>query len=476
MRLIYTAITILFISTQIFSQNPVEKFTNQSQLQYANISISVKDLKTGKEVYTHRPNHATIPASTMKVITTATALELFGPDYQYQTKLEYDGSIDANGTLNGDLYIVGSGDPTLGSTKLGDPYFLNKWVKAVTDAGIKKINGTIIADESCFDNEGANAKWTWDDIGNYYAPAIYGIAYLDNTLRVTFKSGEVGTKPEIIKTSPIIEGLYIDNNLNSSRIKFDSAYFYGSPRSLTRSVRGEIPANRPEFVVMAELPDPGLKLAQDFQKLLQERNVSVTSMPKTYAASEKKFPIDFPNRTVVYTHLSPTMKEIIKEINHASNNFYAEQVFKSLSTKNYQVASNKLSIDIIANFWLTKGLDIRQLFMADGSGLSPTNAVSANFLSNILIYMYNKSANSKTFFSSLPTAGKNGTVAGFLKNTSLNEKVFVKSGTLTRVKSYSGYIMDGKREWVFTVIVNNSLGNAWRTSALIEQFLVDICK
>lgn len=472
--------TIIFISLLLFSrlilaQNPVDKFINHPQLKHANISFSVKDLKTGKEVYSHRPNHATIPASTLKVITTATALELFGPDFRYETKLAYDGSIDADGVLNGNLYIIGSGDPTLGSTKLGDAYFLNKWTRAIVNAGIKKINGTIIADESCFDSEGANPKWTWDDIGNYYAPGIYGIAYLDNTLRVTFKSGEIGSKPKIVNINPKIEGLYIENNLASSRITFDSAYFYGSPRSLTRSVSGAIPANRPQFVVMAELPDPGLKLAQDLQQMLTEYNVAVTSMPKVISNQNKFLQTDYPQKTAIYTHLSPPLKEIIKEINRASNNFYAEQLFKTISLKHHQTATNKSSINVINNYWRAKGFDTKQLFMSDGSGLSPTNAVSADFLTQIMMYMHHKSPHKEAFFESLPTAGKNGTVAGFLRKTSLNEKVFVKSGTLTRVRSYTGYIMDGKREWAFTIIVNNSLGNAWRTSALIEQLLVDIC-
>ena len=222
-------LNILF-SINIYSNNPVDKFTSTPILRNANISVMVKDLKTGRALYNYRANNATIPASTMKVITTATALELFGPDYRFETLLAYDGQIDDNGVLNGNLYIIGSGDPTLGSSKTGDQHFLSKWVSAIKAAGITKINGSIVPDESKFDNEGSNPKWTWDDIGNYYAPGIYALAYLDNTLRVTFKSGTAGTKPEIIDMTPTVNGLTIENNLLSSRISFDSAYFYGAPK------------------------------------------------------------------------------------------------------------------------------------------------------------------------------------------------------------------------------------------------------
>lgn len=477
MRLTYfTILASCILSANIFSQTTVDKFTQQSLLQNANISILVKDLKTGNEIAAYRANNLTVPASTLKVVTTATALEIFGPDFRYETVLSHDGKIDSNGVLNGNLYIVGSGDPTLGSSKLGDRYFLNKWVAAIKSAGIKKINGRIIADESRFDNEGANPKWTWDDIGNYYAPGIYGIAYLDNTLRVTFKSGAAGTKPEIIKTEPVVEGLVIDNNLLSSRITFDSAYFYGSSRSLTRSVRGEIPANKPDFLVMAELPDPGLTLAQNFQSMLNEQKIEISFPPSVLSSVEFSFPAGMPTRTTLYTHYSVPLSEIIKEINVKSNNFYAEQLFKSISLSRDRVATNKRSTDIIANFWKAKGLDVNQLYQVDGSGLSPANAVSAAFLSEVLTYMYHTSKHKNIFFNSFPIAGKSGTVAGFLKKTSLEGKVYAKSGTISRVKSYAGYIIDDRREWVFSIIINNSKGNSWQTLSKIEDFLIDITK
>lgn len=467
---------LILFSIHLYAQSPVDNFINNPLLKNANISLLVKDLKTGKELHNYRANSATIPASTMKVVTTATALEVLGPDFRYETLLAYDGKIDAAGVLNGNLYIIGSGDPTLGSSKMGDPHFLSKWAVAVKAAGITKINGSIISDESKFDNEGANPKWTWDDIGNYYAPGIYALAYLDNTLRVTFKSGTIGTKPEIVNINPPLNGLNIENNLLSSRISFDSAYFYGSPKSMHRSVRGEIPANKPGFVVRAELPDPGLALAQDFHRILTEQKIEITSAPLTLPASGFSFPTNTVTRTPLYTHYSVPMSQIVKEINEKSNNFYAEQVFKSLSLSRDAVATNRRSVDIIRNFWKSRGLDINQLFQYDGSGLSPANSVSAAFLTDIMEYMYKKSKHKDVFFNSLAIAGKKGTIAGFLKNTPLDGKVFAKSGTISRVRSYSGYIILDDKEWVFSVMVNNSNGNSWQTLSRIENLLLDIIK
>jgi serine-type D-Ala-D-Ala carboxypeptidase/endopeptidase (penicillin-binding protein 4) len=460
----------------LYPQNPVDKFVGNPLLRNANISLLVKDLKTGKELHSHRANVATIPASTMKVVTTATALEIFGPDFRFETTLSHDGRIDASGVLNGNLYITGSGDPTLGSSKMGDSTFLSKWVAAIKSAGITKINGSIVADESRFDNEGSNPKWTWDDIGNYYAPGIYALSYLDNTLRVAFRSGTPGSTPEIIDVSPFVEGLSIENNLRSSRITFDSAYFYGAPKSMHRTVRGEIPANRPRFVVRAELPDPGLTLALDFQRQLLLNNIEVTAPATTISASGFNFPASMPVKTSIYTHYSVPLSQIIKEINEKSNNFYAEQLFKSISLSRDAMATNKRAVDIVRNFWRSKGLDVNQLFQLDGSGLTPTNAVSANFFIALMEYMYKQSKHKDVFFNSLAIAGKTGTIAGLLKNTSLNGKVFAKSGTIARVRSYTGYIIQDDREWVFTIMVNNSNGNSWQTLSRIEDFLTDITK
>lgn len=463
---------MLAVYLPLVAQNPIEKFINQPIFRHANISILVRDLETGKDIWEHRPFSATIPASTMKVITTATALELLGADYRYETQLSYDGNLGADGVLNGNLYITGSGDPTLGSSKMGDKDFLSKWVAAIKKAGIRQITGNIIGDESRFDNEGSNSKWTWDDIGNYYAPGINALTYLDNTVSVSFRSGAPGSQPEIIEISPEIPGMQIENNLQSSNISFDSAYFYGAPKSMHRSVRGEIPANKPVFVVRAEIPDPALLLAQDFYKKLRSEGVEVKGTPACQSANMQNTPATL--RTTIYTHYSTTLNEIVNEANQKSNNFYTEQIFKSLSLTRQAVASNKNAKDVIRNFWRSKGLNVNQLFQEDGSGLSPTNAVSAAFFTDLMQYMYKQSRNKEVFFNSLSVAGQAGTLSGVLRNTKLSGKVYAKSGTIARVRAYTGYVVQGNKTYAFAILVNNSSSNSWQTLSRIEELLLDM--
>ena len=145
--------------------------------RYANIGICIKDLTTGRVIESYRPQNAIPPASVMKVLTTATALEVLGADTCILTVLEYSGKIE-KGCLIGNLYIHGYGDPTLGSLNQGQA-FLKTWVQAVQNAGIKEISGGVVADMSYFDGDALNPAWLWEDAGNYYAPGIFSIAYMD---------------------------------------------------------------------------------------------------------------------------------------------------------------------------------------------------------------------------------------------------------------------------------------------------------
>jgi D-alanyl-D-alanine carboxypeptidase/D-alanyl-D-alanine-endopeptidase (penicillin-binding protein 4) len=465
----YILFSFLFIANCLIAGNPVDDFINNRLLENANVSLMVKDLKSDRVIYEYRSRNSIIPASTMKLVTTATALELYGADFRFETILEYDGNISTDSILNGNLYIRGCGDPTLGSEKMGDINFLNQWVNAIRKAGIKRINGKIVADATIWDDEGVNPKWTWDDIANYYAPGAYGISYLDNTFRVVLRSGNLGTSPEIIRIAPEIPGLVLDNRLKSSSINFDSAYFYGAPKSLNRSIYGQIPAARTAFTIKGEIPNPPMLLAKHLHERLLQSKIFISSMPADKAEYNTI-------RKPIYSHFSPPLSQIITEINVKSNNHYAEQLFRSLSRNNQSATTTKDAIQNIRAFWRAKGLPVSQLFQLDGSGLTPTNAVSAQFYVDLLSYMHNRSKYKEQFYKSLAVSGETGTLAAFLVKTPLKGKVKAKSGTISRVKSYAGYIEVNDRTLVFAVMVNNANGNSTQVTKKIEEFLLSVAQ
>jgi len=175
----------LFVPVHAQAQQVVEQLLKRPDMQGASFSISVKEVESGQTIYAYDSSRELIPASVMKLVTTATALEILGEDFCFPTSLEYDGNIK-DGVLNGNLYIKGSGDPSLGSAYLSEDNthenneFIPVWIAAIQKAGIRRITGSVIADESIFDMEGTSAKWVNEDLGNYYAAGSYGLSVFDN--------------------------------------------------------------------------------------------------------------------------------------------------------------------------------------------------------------------------------------------------------------------------------------------------------
>ena len=440
-------------------------FRENEVLRNAAISLKVIESGSGRSICEYLPNTALIPASTLKILTTATALELLGPDFRFETRIEKEGKILAGGKLEGNLYIRGGGDPSLGSKQLGKPDFLDNWVEAIRQAGIKALSGKVLTDESFFDNEGINPRWTWQDMGNYYAAPAYAIAYLDNSYELALRSGSVGSKPEILGTTPPLPKLSFENHLKSAAIAIDSAYIYGAPRSWQRSIYGAIPANRSRFVVKGDIPHPGQVLAAHLEAKLRAKGISVERRQLKATGS----------RQALYKHYSPSLSDIISRINTKSDNLYAEHVFRYLgASAQTQKSTSNAAIARLSAFWQSKGLPVEQLFMYDGSGLSPVNAVSAAFLVEVLRYMQQESKYGAAFKASLPLAGKEGTVASFLKQTSLEAKARVKSGSVERVRAYAGYIEQKGKSYIFAIIVNNANGKSAAVRKKIEELLVDL--
>lgn len=465
----YVFLLLFMLSTVVYGQTPLENFLSNPAFKDANVGVYVLNLTTGKTLYEHRSNFVIPPASTQKIVTTSAALELLGQDFTFCTYLETEGEM-VNGVLQGNLYIRGTGDPTLGSSKVGDPYFLTRWVQALKRKGITQIKGNIIADASFFDLDAINPRWVWEDIGNYYAAGVYALPYMDNTLNYQLSSTTIGQKATVIKTIPQIDGLVIDNHILCTNVNFDGAVVHGIPYDNKRYLSGRIPANQGVFGLKGDIPNPPLLLAQHFKKQLQKEGITVSGVA-TYITEH-----DNTARTTLYEHYSEPLSEILKEINQNSNNLYAEQLFRYLGSKMGTPCTIANSVSMIQNCWRNRGVNLQSSFIMDGCGLAPQDAISAQSLVNILTYMY-KGKNSKVFIESFPVAGQSGTLKGFLRKTELEGNVQAKSGTTSRIKSYAGYMTAANGDvLVFAVIVNNAACKVRQVTPMIENFLLEIYK
>lgn len=450
------------IKTVVEKQSyPIDSFINSENIKHSNLGFYAVDLKTGEVVGNYRSETALVPASVMKVVTSATALEVLGADTTLETKLIIDGNIK-NNTLSGDIYIKGGGDPTLGSDRvaINRELFLKEWTNSLKEAGITTILGDIIILDDLFGYEGIPGNWLWEDMGTGYAPGTYGISIFDNIYTLYLSSGAPGTTPKVTKISPNIEGLSLDNQSKVSFKKKNNISVRGVPLDKKRKIFGEVPSNQTRISLKSDIPDPGLFLGQYFYNYLKNNGVVVKGKVLTARLTSK----NPKNPQVIATTNSVPLSDIVKILLTKSDNHYTESLFQIL---------NKSENINIPEFWKEKGIDTDVLIMRDGSGLSRSDVLSTKLLVDILSYMENNfDKKSEIKFEELfPVAGVNGTVSEFLKNTPLEGKVRVKSGSMNGIQSYTGYVENNGNKYAFAIVINHWNGNRSELRKEIEQLL-----
>lgn len=459
---------------------PVKWLLQAPYMRGASFSLVVKDVQEGRTVYSYDTDRLQSPASVLKTVATATALEILGEDYRYPTTLEYDGILE-NGTLEGNLYIKGSGDPSLGSSHFapGQNKFLSTWIAALQKAGIKHITGSVISDESIFDTEGVSIKWLREDMGNYYAPGSYGISIFDNMYKLSLQTGAAGTRPVLKGTEPDIPFIRFKNYLKTALVSSDSAYIIGAPLDDVRYLYGVLPANREAYVLKGDIPDPALYLARYLTDQLQQKGIRVDGSPSCYRIEVEENRWKKGERKEIVTTYSPTLREIASVCNHVSHNLYADALVKTVGLqykprRNEMISSFGRGVQVVKEYWEKKGLDVFPLRMNDGSGLAPADKVSAGFMGELLVYMATESAVSDAFIASLPQAGIEGSVRNFLKGSKLQGKAHLKSGGITGVRSYAGYITKDGKTYAVAVFSNNYSCSMSRMTGALEKLLLQL--
>lgn len=458
---------LLCLSLAVSAQNTAV-FRSKSY-KHASVSVCVLDLNTSKVVAQYNQAQSVTPASVLKLMTTAAAIEMLGPDFRFETKLMTSGNIE-NDRLTGDLTIVGGGDPSLGSKQVtgNQEAFLLDWVKAVRDAGINKVEGRILVDASAYDDEGVSPFWLWEDIGNYYATGVYGLNVFDNSFKLDLKSGSNGTKSEITGMTPQIPGLTIENHLLAANNDQDSAYLYGAPFQNEMRLFGTMPANRAHFTIRGQMPDPATYLAHRFKEELLKAGIQVVDEARSTRLLTNETSTD---RKLMHRTKSVPLSQIVGVIHEKSDNFYTECLLRQLA----RISTNKPAtardgIQVVKAFWKKKGLDLSALAMYDACGLSPNNRVSAELLAHVLKQMASK----PLFEQSLPLAGVEGTVSGFLNGTPLDGKLRLKSGSNQVVNSYAGYYRANGKNYAVVMMVNYANASRFQIRKDMETFLLSL--
>jgi D-alanyl-D-alanine carboxypeptidase/D-alanyl-D-alanine-endopeptidase (penicillin-binding protein 4) len=466
---------LAFLSVGSFSQEKSsETFYADSSLLHASVSLCVAEAETGKIIIDYNSGISLAPASVMKVITSAAALELLSPGYTFKTTIGYTGTLNKRtGRLRGNIIILGGGDPSLGSAYFPEHYndFILNWVTEIKKLGIKRITGKVISDDSYFDLLPAPAKWLWEDLGNYYGAGAYGLSVFDNTYDIHFKTLSEGTPPVIKDVFPPECRSELSEYLIASGT-IDEGYVFSSPYSNKGWIAGSIPVSQEDFVLKASISDPPLLLAKLMTERLKAGGVKVSGIATTVRHEQNYKSEKF---VTVSETLSPPLSDIISVLNHESVNLIAEHLIKELGKKFKNAGSTVSGAVVINDFLKNSGLDKNGMFIEDGSGLSPLNAINTRELVRLLVYMKNKGKYFNEYYSSFPDAGKNGTLKNYFRDPIFESRLKAKSGSMTRVRSFAGYFTTKKgKNMVFSIIINNFSGSPKNIISEIEDNIKDL--
>jgi D-alanyl-D-alanine carboxypeptidase/D-alanyl-D-alanine-endopeptidase (penicillin-binding protein 4) len=441
-------------------QKAFDKLQLDSQCRYASLSLTVMDVSSGKEVFSANPGMGLAPASTMKTITTITAFNMLGKDFKYQTNVVYSGSI-TDGTLNGDIIIKGSGDPTLGSPRYEsskEEHILALMTDAIRKAGIKKINGRIIGDDSVFGSQSIPDGWIYEDIGNYYGAGPSGLCWRENAYEIKLRTGEIGSPISIIREEPDMPYLkYVCEATNAPAHTGDDTYAYPPINGNTVYIRGTYAADQTKKYINASLPDPAYDAALRLADTLKQLGITISGGPESTTTLTAKSQNTQTATQPLLTISSPELSKIIYWTNQKSINLYAEQLLKTLAWKAGKLPSTANGVETLQNFWQQKGIDVNSLNVFDGSGLSPADRVTTRTIATILQSAVNQPWY-HDFYESLP----------------VYNDMHMKSGSIINVLNYAGYQTHDGKQLCFSIMVNNYNGSTREIKEKIFRVLDEL--
>lgn len=385
-----------FFSFATFASDPVERFVASGAVDPDMCAVMVMDLSDGKVMGSHNADKGLVPASINKVVTIASLIEKSGIDFEYETKVYAGGKI-SHGELDGNLIIVGGGDPSLGADvePVGTD-IIPEIVEALRKKGVRNILGKIVVDESIFPGPCTPPSWQSGDLSRAYGTGCHGFNY-------------------------------------------------------HRNCSGNASVSNPAAVFISRLCNA---MATE----------GITVADKSGYESKRQ--------TLILTHKSPPVDEIMRSCMKRSDNLYAETFVRTLAMLHGKEASTTAGTRIETDFWQKKHLPMDGVVLVDGSGLSRSNRMTAQFMTNLLKHM----ADNVDFASFFPLAGQEGTLRNFLKNTPLDSYIALKTGSMNGIQCYAGYKLDDDYAPTHAVVVmvNGFRGSRDAVKKAVARMLLDM--
>lgn len=450
-------------------QARIAEVLRKPELAPAMVGIKVASLDTSRVLFEENASKLLRPASNMKLYTVAAALDRLSPDYRFITSVYASVRPDSAGILHGDLTIYGRGDPSIAARFNSGDYFkgINDLASRVASAGVKRVDGDLIGDETYFTGPQYGSGWTWEDLQWWYGAEVSALTINDNALDLLVKPGTELGAPAIITTGPPDPLLTIVNRVVTGT--------KGSKRQLTLhrglnaaalEIEGSVPLDDQGYSAGVGISHPALLFVYLLRSALAQRGVIVTGKSRTLAPSAHSSSATAPisaGLIEIASMQSPPLGVVAAQTLKPSQNLYTELILRTLgkvvapaSTASNPIrTSEDAGLEVVRGFLKEAGVNPGWLVLTDGSGLSRNDMVTAEATLQLLIYM-SRHPYANAFREALPIAGVDGTLRNRLKGTVAENNVRAKTGSLSSAASLSGYLTTAAGEkLVFSIIVNN---------------------
>jgi D-alanyl-D-alanine carboxypeptidase/D-alanyl-D-alanine-endopeptidase (penicillin-binding protein 4) len=443
-------------------------------LARAVVGARVTSLDSGRVLYSHDADTLVMPASNLKILTIAAAAERLGWDYRYETRLEAAGTVDANGTLHGDLVVVGTGDPSIGSQDAGAAELFFEWADDLRRAGIRRVEGRLVGDDNAFSDETLGAGWAWDYLASGYAAPAGALNYNENVAVVHLAPGASVDAPAAVSLTPPGHGLTVVNHVVTTAAGTGAIVsLWRTPGSANLVVTGSVPIDGAPFVRTAAVENPTRYFVDALRLALAGRGIVVAG--GAWDIDDLATPVARGPRQLVARRESAPFSSLAGYAMKVSQNFYGETIFRTLGRTPAtpgSAAGGRAAVRETLDAW---GVPGDAYVMNDGSGLSRYDYASAAAIVQVLAHVWHDERLRGPFAAALPVAGHDGTLASRMKDGPLDRRVQAKTGTISNARALSGYLTRDDGEHVaFSIIVNNYTAPNAQIDAVVERALARV--
>jgi PBP4 family serine-type D-alanyl-D-alanine carboxypeptidase len=444
-------------------QESIDRILDRAAFSAAFWGIEVRDLRTDRVLYARNAGKSMTPASTMKLLTTAGALDALGPETRVRTTLETTATLDAAGRLGGDLYLVGRGDSELSEHAPDGRTGFDVLVDALWAVGVRRIDGRLVGHEGLFKGDRRAAGWEWEDLVWCYGPEISALSWQRNCAQLIVSAGARAGDPALVTRWPFSAHYEVRSSVTTSAT--------GQERDLSLSrdlgsnvirLSGTFPADGGQQDLSVALEDPARYAATVFSEALAAKGIVVSRV----ATSSELVPFD---ARVLAAHEGPPLAEVLKRTNKPSDNLRAEMLLRLVGLAARGEASAAAGTDAIIAFLVRNGVDVAGIALVDGSGLAPTSLLTPRQVVDLLAAM-DRHPQAQPFRDSLPVAGVDGSLENRMRGTKAERRIVAKTGTRRHINALAGYAttIDGRR-LAFSIVVDHHTAPPREATAAIDE-------